>query len=665
MSIERISEVWPEWQVVEEIGKGSYGTVYKAVRHEMSVTSFSAIKIISIPQNEAEVTSLYSEGMDEAGARTYFQEMTTDFVREIKLMESMKGISNVVSIEDFRVEEKKDAVGWDIFIRMELLTPFNESHERNMTVQDIIKLGVDICSALEVCSKKNIIHRDIKPENIFISDFGDYKIGDFGIAREMEKANRTMSSKGTYNYMAPEVFAGQKYDATVDIYSLGLVLYKLLNNHRMPFLDVNGSQITYQDRNTAVNRRLRGEQLPPPVNADKMLTSIILTACNPNPKSRFKNPTAFKNSLLQYKKMIEETNANDSAQKSEDPDGTIELLDHTFFDSPPNNGGREPLGDNDDEIKYNNAAAEQANGTVPSLQLAISLFSQIPYYKDSAQRISACKARIEQLQNPKSSKKSGSGAIVAVIISAIAIITIIGILCAVLLYAFGGISCSKPDPYADPIDQTADSYYEETSRVVSQNKNVYVGDYITMGEYEQDTNYSNGKEPIEWLVLEKSGNQALVISRYCLDKLQYNTTRSNCTWSTCTARSWLNYDFYNTVFTTSEKTDILSATVYNYDNGTAAGGSTTTDKLFFLSIDEANQYFPGDSKKIAHATPYALYRGCYGKNKTSAVWWWLRSPGRDQKQAAMIQSTGKLVTNGDYVESTTGGVRPAMWIQIN
>lgn len=299
MGIEKLSAIWPEWKLVEQIGEGSFGKVYKAVREEHGVCTYAAIKVISIPQSDAEVSTLRSEGLDESASKTYFKGIVNDFVNEIKLMESMKGTSNIVSVEDFRVYEKEGRIGYDIFIRMELLTPFNDYvADHPMTEREVVKLGVDICSALELCARRNIIHRDIKPENIFISSFGDFKVGDFGIAKELEKTTGAMSSKGTLNYMAPEVAAGKKYDSTVDIYSLGLVLYKLLNNNRLPFVDPYAQQIQFQDRKAANDRRLNGVPLPAPVSASPQLTEIILAACAYNPANRFATPTAFKKALL-------------------------------------------------------------------------------------------------------------------------------------------------------------------------------------------------------------------------------------------------------------------------------------------------------------------------------------------------------------------------------
>ena len=298
MSIEQLSTIWPEWSVVEQIGEGSFGKVYKVVREGHGITEYAAVKVITIPQNPAELNSLRADGYDETSARSYFESIVTDFVNEIKLMVTMKGTANIVSVEDYKVVERTGEIGWDIYIRMELLTSFLDyTTGRKLSQDEVIKLGQDIYSALELCAQKKIIHRDIKPENIFVSSFGDFKLGDFGIARELEKTSGSMSAKGTYNYIAPEVTKSRKYDATVDIYSLGLVLYKLLNNNRLPFIDPYAEKILYQDRKDAVDRRLSGELLPHPIDASPEMGNAVLIACHYDPTLRFRTATEFKQAL--------------------------------------------------------------------------------------------------------------------------------------------------------------------------------------------------------------------------------------------------------------------------------------------------------------------------------------------------------------------------------
>lgn len=261
--------------------------------------SFAAIKVISIPADQSEVDSLRSEGLDMNATRTYLQGVVDDFVSEIQLMESLKGVQNIVSVEDYKVVEKTDGVGWDIFIRMELLTSFNSYIcDKKMTEEEVIKLGCDICTALEICAKRNIIHRDIKPENIFINNFGDFKLGDFGIARKLENMTGELSQKGTYNYMAPDVVKGTEYDARVDIYSLGVVLYRMLNGNRLPFIDGEKQLLNPNEKRNAIDRRLRGEALPVPSEASPAMADLILRACAYEPDERFASAAEMKQALL-------------------------------------------------------------------------------------------------------------------------------------------------------------------------------------------------------------------------------------------------------------------------------------------------------------------------------------------------------------------------------
>ena len=283
--------VWPEWKLVEKIGEGSFGKVYKAKRTERGRSFYSAIKIISIPGSKGELDSVRSEMNNEQSTREYFRNLVEDCIQEIYTMEHFCGNSHVVSFEDFKVVEYLDEIGWDISIRMEYLTSFMDyCTGKELTEKEVIKLGCDLAMALIYCRKLNIIHRDVKPENIFASRFGDFKLGDFGIAREQAHTMSNMSKKGTYSYMAPEIYKGEKYDSSIDIYSLGIVLYKLMNQNRLPFLSLDKQLITYRDKETALARRMAGEKMPVPVNASAAFSHIILKACAYEPGKRYRKP---------------------------------------------------------------------------------------------------------------------------------------------------------------------------------------------------------------------------------------------------------------------------------------------------------------------------------------------------------------------------------------
>ena len=292
------SVVLDGWKIIRLLGEGSYGKVFEIERSEFGQTYRAALKVITVPQSSAEVRSVISEGMSVSQAEAYFHGIVEELMHEFSIMFKLKGTANVVSCEDLRVLEHPDGIGWDILIRMELLHPLLPYvYQHPMARRDIIRLGIDICKALELCQRYNIIHRDIKPENIFISDNGDYKLGDFGIARTIERTTSGLSKKGTYSYMAPEVYAGREYGFSVDTYSLGLVLYRMLNKNRGPFLPQPPEAITFSSREQALGRRISGEALPRPFYGEGRLGEIVLKACAFDPKDRYSSPQQLRQEL--------------------------------------------------------------------------------------------------------------------------------------------------------------------------------------------------------------------------------------------------------------------------------------------------------------------------------------------------------------------------------
>ena len=292
------AQVLGDWNIVSCLGAGSYGKVFEIERSEFGQTYRAALKVITVPQSSAEVRSVISEGMSVSQAEAYFHGIVEELMHEFSIMFKLKGTANIVSCEDLRVLEHPDGIGWDILIRMELLHPLLPYvYEHPMARRDIIRLGIDICKALELCQRYNIIHRDIKPENIFISDNGDYKLGDFGIARTIERTTSGLSKKGTYSYMAPEVYAGKEYGFSVDTYSLGLVLYRMLNKNRGPFLPQPPEAITFSSREQALARRMSGEPLPRPFYGEGRLGEIVLKACAFDPKDRYSSPQQLRQEL--------------------------------------------------------------------------------------------------------------------------------------------------------------------------------------------------------------------------------------------------------------------------------------------------------------------------------------------------------------------------------
>ena len=292
----------PGWRIIRTIGKGSFGTVYEIVKEdEFGAVIHSALKVISIPETDAEIKEYRGDGYDDASITALFKSRVEDVTAEFKLMNKLKGHTNIVSFEDYSIVQHDNVPGYDVLIRMELLTSLPDYINRQFPDGEIpdkvaIELGIDICRALELCSKNHIIHRDIKPMNIFVNENRDFKLGDFGVAKTSDHTTKATKT-GAYGYMAPEVYLSKPYNASVDIYSLGLAMYWMLNERRGPFMPLPPAVPKPSQNAEAMDRRMSGEPLPAPKYGSEELKRIVLKACAFDPKDRYANPTEMKEEL--------------------------------------------------------------------------------------------------------------------------------------------------------------------------------------------------------------------------------------------------------------------------------------------------------------------------------------------------------------------------------
>lgn len=292
-------------------------------------------------------------------------------------------------------------------------------------------------------------------------------------------------------------------------------------------------------------------------------------------------------------------------------------------------------------VKYKTAISDVDNGKYDK---AIEGFSELGDYKDSADQIKETKLKEAN-----------------VLISAGDYISAYNLL--------SGLNYKDSESILNSIK----SQYKEALYKEALFNKAEVGSYVLFGSYEQDNDTDNGKEDIEWLVLEKKDDRLLVISKYALDCKQYNESFGSVTWETCTLRKWLNGDFINEAFSSEEKSLISEVTVSadaNPEYGTNPGNDTK-DKVFLLSIDEVNKYFNTDETRMCAPTAYAKAQGawtCSDYELTSGeatCWWWLRSPGGNQTNAAYVDLDGSVYCIGNYVNyDVYGSVRPALWISL-
>ena len=304
---------WPGWEIARLIGRGSFGSVYEIRRQVHHHTETAALKIIRIPQDKSEISELRSDGYDDESITNFYLDSLTRIEEEYSTMADLKGHTNIVYCDDFVSLPHENSFGWDIYIKMELLTPLKCYLDAGISENQVIQLGSDICNALIACKEHSIVHRDIKPENIFVSRDGRFKLGDFGIAKTMEE---TVGGTriGTYEYMAPEVYNNQAYHSEADIYSLGLVMYWLLNDRLPPFLQKRSQRPTLTQKAEARRRRFSGEALPAPQCGSPGLQAIVLKACAFEPKQRY---TSAKEMLGALQRLGRMASIAQGAQKEE------------------------------------------------------------------------------------------------------------------------------------------------------------------------------------------------------------------------------------------------------------------------------------------------------------------------------------------------------------
>lgn len=288
-AIDVIRAAWPELVPGDILGRGAFGSVYRASNGRKDI----AVKVTAIPNDDDQLETV---GMTEEESSSFYDEIAKDYENEIRIMRELGKEPNVVSVLDYK-RLPKEGGGWYVLYQMELLTPYyTYFSDHDATEEETLRLGIDLCRALEACEKKKVIHRDIKPENIFIAADGSFKLGDFGAARCLDNLTSLYSRHGTASYMAPEVAAMSRYDHRADLYSLGIVLYRQMNKKKLPFWG-ESRLVSPAERNEALEKRLRGDALPAPEDASDALSDIILKACSKNPDDRYGSASEMRRAL--------------------------------------------------------------------------------------------------------------------------------------------------------------------------------------------------------------------------------------------------------------------------------------------------------------------------------------------------------------------------------
>ena len=261
--LRRYEPLWGTWYVDGLLGRGSFGSVWQLRRETEGGTEYAALKEVLIAPSGGRM-----EGLDAAGEAVYFRAVLEETLAEAERMAGLAPCGAVVEFQACQAVELDGPGerGWRVLIRMERLVPVRELLETGgFPLREAARLAADIARALEACQEQGIVHRDIKPDNLFYAPAsGRYKLGDFGLARHLARPTEGKGRAGTLSHMSPEVYQGAPFTPACDQYALGMVLYRLLNDNRIPLLPPYPEPFTPDQRDRALVRRLRGEEIGPP-----------------------------------------------------------------------------------------------------------------------------------------------------------------------------------------------------------------------------------------------------------------------------------------------------------------------------------------------------------------------------------------------------------------
>ncbi len=298
MEIKR--DIWPDWIIGEPLDSGAFGEVYLA-SHRDNPRLQCAVKVIEVPRNPAQTEEWKQAGLSDAQIRRRYEQAVAEYRAQVERLFKYKGISHIMNVEDFRAVMREDGMGGTLYIRMELLKSLPEYlSDKRLSEAEIAAIGIDICEALEICHADGMLHRDIKPANIFVNDRLKsgilFKLGDFSAAQPLLDATGEADMQGTLNYMAPETVNENRCDERSDLYSLGLTLYQLMNNGRLPFWPPR-QLCSHEEKLVALKSRLAGAPLPDPADASPAFAAILRKACAVDPANRYASAAEMKHAL--------------------------------------------------------------------------------------------------------------------------------------------------------------------------------------------------------------------------------------------------------------------------------------------------------------------------------------------------------------------------------
>ena len=584
-------------------------------------------------------------------------------VNEARALAKLGAIPSIVRVQDFFQENNTVYIIME-FVEGVTLNAYLKRLPERPGYKEAVTLLAPVGAALEEIHASGFVHRDISPDNIMITRKGEPKLLDFGAVKAVATGGSVTENPVVKRGFSPmEMYTTDgKIGPWTDMYAYCATLcYILLGRPPEEPMD-----------------RVEEDPLP----------GILAKVVSPEQAAALLKGLAFQ-TKRRYQSMVELLAAlnacKDDTAPVQDPAKTV-LIDSRGTEKPAD-PERTLLSET--EVIAKPAPKKPEPAAMPETEV---IESSAPK-KTGVDKALETNVRTGDgtVLLPTGGKKKKPIIIAAAITALVALCVIIGI---AVSRPTGKVSVASPTTDASATTQapsttkapsttsapstakaptTTQPQAEETDKVTIKPINsAGVGDYVEFGMYEQDNNTSNGKEDIEWLVLAKEDGKAFLISRYGLACKKYNETDTSVTWETCTLRTWLNGTFYNSAFSGAEQESIVSTTVTAsvnpvYDTNP---DNDTNDKVFLLSIDEANQYISLERDRMCIPTAYAATQGAYESSDykvggKGCCWWWLRSRGDLSYTAATVSYGGNIRSVGYNVNSANGAVRPALWVDLN
>ncbi|MBR5774070.1 MAG: protein kinase, partial [Clostridia bacterium] len=277
--------LWKGWELTEVLGKDDFGAVYSATVDGQEIDS--VVKVVNIPVDAEIIDKMLADGKSLSDAEDILQPIVDRWIDEIISKDTMAGNDNIVKIQDYKLSRYPYAPVFMLYIRLEKLSTISD-YFANVPVNanTVAKLGADICSALEMCESANIVKSEVSPRKLYVSSNGTFKLGGFESSRGMAiPGYMDASTAPSPDYLAPEVIKGGETTSLSNIYSLGLVMYTVINGGKLPF--VTNMNDRDEVKAAIVSRLDSGVKFDIPAGCDEALAKIILKATTYAPEERF------------------------------------------------------------------------------------------------------------------------------------------------------------------------------------------------------------------------------------------------------------------------------------------------------------------------------------------------------------------------------------------